>query len=123
MPEVKTITPDQIPQLIVHEKNTIAALTHLLEKKKSAMNLLELMEERLAAFDVPGALTCLAQVQKIEYQMQIDGFEVQLSGARTRLNQLENPVLMSTMVGPGGLPPAPGTPGHGQGNLKNPARR
>jgi hypothetical protein len=108
MPQTVTITPDQIPGLIANEKNTITALTHLLERKREVLTLLEQMEERCAAFDVPGALTCLAQAQKIEYQMQVQGFEAQLQQAQGMLHQLENPVSMPVVVGPGGLPPIPG---------------
>ena len=89
------ITPEQIPQLVAEHKAAVEAVDKVLERKRQIAQLFDRMDELIAGSDIVAAMGCLAQAQKIEYGMQIEGLEEKRKQHQSIVDQLDKQVLTS----------------------------
>jgi hypothetical protein len=106
---VMQIRPEDVPQLVEQNKAAIEALSRVLEIKRECLGHFESMEASLANQDVAQALASFVAVQRIEYELQVAGFEEKLKMHQYQLQQLENPIAIPSV-----MMPEQENPRHGQ---------
>ena len=94
------LDPQQAAQLLAQSRAQAGAIPPVLEKKKQALKWIEGMEQCLAANNLSGALEFFIKVQRMEYEMQVEGYEIQLAQAKEIIRQLESPVLSPVSPAP-----------------------
>lgn len=119
MQEQIHITPEQIPGLLIQNRERLLAVNDVVANKSKAMELLNKMDTHLSAGDITGALLAFVQIQNIEYTQQLRALHMQQSQIQSLIHQLENPVSIPTL-NLGAIPPPPGSKPQGP---FNPPRR
>lgn len=115
------IRPEDIPNLLVQNREQLLAVSDVVDNKVKVMELLDKMKSHLDSDgDFIGALLAFVEIQKIEYTQQLRALHMQQSQIQSLIHQLENPVSIPTL-NVGGMPPPPGSKG-GNGPF-NPPRR
>jgi hypothetical protein len=109
------IHPDQAPQLLAQYKAELEAVNYVLELKNQAMTHINEMFACMEGLGSPmsTAMIHFAEVQKLEYSMQIKGFTEKRSQLEDIIRQLESPLSIPSLVPPK-MPPFPPSGGRRQ---------
>jgi hypothetical protein len=87
------IRPEDLPNFITQKKAEKEALEKVLEIKREALRLLNQMSDEANSGAIVTALSKLAAVQILEYELQVSGFEEKLNQTNQILSQLDSPIL------------------------------
>lgn len=103
------IDPSHIPMLLSQHRAQLAAFEHVLSLKTKILEHLDQMETHVAEGHLSKALALYIEIQRIEYSLQVQGFQDKVSQLTDSISQLER--MASTRVVVPGFrpPPIPGT--------------
>jgi hypothetical protein len=85
-------------------KAELAAVQKVTDLKSKALGLLGKLSTHADAGDWAGAISCYVQVQKLEYQLQLDGLKEKQTQVEGIIKQLESPI---TSLSAAPVPPFP----------------